>query len=255
MDRRCRLPCGFADPVNPHRQGRNPAGEASSPTIPLRKVHACGMRTRPPQARSGLSGQPGTYTTKISCAAVRQRDPAASCAHEGIRARTRGRAVTGGGLHGRDVTDDVFCEWLLSDYPDARAERDWRRTAHLPGGDRPSGSRSRLGRLDQRPARRAAHVAGPGRLHSTAGRPDHGPRRSPLCRTRRGLLRPATPPSRDQRASLRPARLLGLLLPCPPDRAWRRRLPAATRTGRPRPARSGPHAEPQARSVGAGRRP
>jgi hypothetical protein len=24
------------------------------------------MRTRPPQARSGLSGQPGTYATKIS---------------------------------------------------------------------------------------------------------------------------------------------------------------------------------------------
>jgi hypothetical protein len=52
--------------VNPHREGRNPAGEASSPTTPLRKVHACGMRTRPPQARSGLSGQPGTYATKIS---------------------------------------------------------------------------------------------------------------------------------------------------------------------------------------------
>ena len=66
MARRCRLPCGFADPVNPHRQGRNPSREASSPTTPLRKMHACGIRTRPPQARSGLSGQPGTYATKIS---------------------------------------------------------------------------------------------------------------------------------------------------------------------------------------------
>ena len=189
------------------------------------------------------------------CAAVRQREPAASCAHEGTQARTRGQAVTGGTLHGRDVADDVFCEWLLSDHPDARAERDWRRTAHLPGGDRPGGSRPRLGWRDQRPARRAAHVAGPGRLHPTAGRPDHGPRRSPPRRTRRGLRHPATPPSPDQRASLRPARLLGLPLPCPPDRAWRRRPPAAARTGRPRPARSGPHAEPQARSVTAGRRP
>jgi hypothetical protein len=82
--------------------------------------------------------------------------------------------VTGGTLHGRDVADDVFCEWLLSDHPDARAERDWRRTAHLPGGDRPGGSSPRLGWRDQRPARRAAHVAGPGRLHPTAGRPDRG---------------------------------------------------------------------------------
>jgi len=38
--------------------------------------------------------------------------------------------VTGdGGLHGRDVTDDTFYEWMLSDHPDARAERDWRRAA------------------------------------------------------------------------------------------------------------------------------
>jgi hypothetical protein len=37
--------------------------------------------------------------------------------------------MTGSGLHGRDATDDVFYEWLLSDHPDARAERNWRRTA------------------------------------------------------------------------------------------------------------------------------
>jgi hypothetical protein len=52
--------------------------------------------------------------------------------------------VTGGALHGRDVTDDAFYEWLLPDHPDARAERDWRRTAHLPGGYRPGDSRPRL---------------------------------------------------------------------------------------------------------------
>ncbi len=27
------------------------------------------------------------------------------------------------------VTDDAFCEWLLSDHPAARAERDWLRAA------------------------------------------------------------------------------------------------------------------------------
>ena len=173
------------------------------------------------------------------CAAVRQRDPAASCAHEGTQAGTRGQAVTGGALHGRDVTDDAFYEWRLSDYPDARAERDWRCTAHLSGRDQLGGSRPRVGRRNQRPARRAAHAAGPC-IQSSAGRPDRSQRRSPVRRTRRGLLRPATPPSRDQRASLRPARFLGLPLPCPPDRAWRRRLPAATRTGAspPRAVRS-----------------
>jgi hypothetical protein len=34
-------------------------------------------------------------------------------------------------LHHRSTLDDAFCEWLLSDHPDAKAERDWRRSAHL----------------------------------------------------------------------------------------------------------------------------
>ena len=34
-----------------------------------------------------------------------------------------------GDLHGRDATNDAFYEWLLSDHPDARAERDRRRAA------------------------------------------------------------------------------------------------------------------------------
>jgi hypothetical protein len=37
--------------------------------------------------------------------------------------------MTGDGLHGRDVTDDAFYEWLLSDHPAAKAERDLRRAA------------------------------------------------------------------------------------------------------------------------------
>ena len=37
--------------------------------------------------------------------------------------------MNGGGLHGRDATDHAFYEWLLSDHPAARAERDWRRAA------------------------------------------------------------------------------------------------------------------------------
>ena len=37
--------------------------------------------------------------------------------------------MTGGELHDRDVTDSAFYEWLLSDHPDAKAERDRRRAA------------------------------------------------------------------------------------------------------------------------------
>ncbi len=36
-----------------------------------------------------------------------------------------------GDLHGRPTTDHVFYEWLLSDHPDARAERQWRRGTYL----------------------------------------------------------------------------------------------------------------------------
>ena len=32
-------------------------------------------------------------------------------------------------MHGRNVTDDAFYEWLLSDHPAAKAERDSRRAA------------------------------------------------------------------------------------------------------------------------------
>jgi hypothetical protein len=34
-------------------------------------------------------------------------------------------------LHHRSVTDDAFCEWLLSDHPEAKAEREYRRGSSL----------------------------------------------------------------------------------------------------------------------------
>jgi len=37
--------------------------------------------------------------------------------------------MTDAELHNRDVTDNAFYEWLLSDHPDAKAERDRRRAA------------------------------------------------------------------------------------------------------------------------------
>lgn len=37
--------------------------------------------------------------------------------------------MTSDGLHDRDITDDAFYEWLLSDHPAAKAERARRRSA------------------------------------------------------------------------------------------------------------------------------
>jgi hypothetical protein len=37
---------------------------------------------------------------------------------------------TADALHNRSVTDDAFYEWLLSDHPDAKAERERRRSMH-----------------------------------------------------------------------------------------------------------------------------
>ena len=34
-------------------------------------------------------------------------------------------------LHHRSTLDDAFFEWLLSDHPDAKAEREYRRSHHL----------------------------------------------------------------------------------------------------------------------------
>jgi len=34
-------------------------------------------------------------------------------------------------LHHRSTLDDAFYGWLLSDHPDAKAEREWRRGTHL----------------------------------------------------------------------------------------------------------------------------
>ena len=38
--------------------------------------------------------------------------------------------MSGGDLHARSTADEAFYEWLLSDHPDARAERDYRRNSY-----------------------------------------------------------------------------------------------------------------------------
>ena len=57
-----------------------------------------------------------------------------------------------GNLHGRDVTDTAFYEWLLSDHPDARAERDWRRAAtYQADTDRAAAVRAWVGKINSTP--------------------------------------------------------------------------------------------------------
>ncbi len=62
-----------------------------------------------------------------------------------------------GSVRGRDVTDTAFYEWLLSDHPDARAERDWRRAAtYQAETDRATAVRACVGKINSTPDAPAA---------------------------------------------------------------------------------------------------
>jgi hypothetical protein len=57
-----------------------------------------------------------------------------------------------GDLHGRDATNDAFYEWLLSDHPDARAERGRRRAAtYQAETDRAAAVRAWAGKIGAQP--------------------------------------------------------------------------------------------------------
>jgi len=57
-----------------------------------------------------------------------------------------------GNLHGRDVTDTAFYEWLLLDHPEARAERDRRRAAaYQADTDRAEAVRTWVGKINSTP--------------------------------------------------------------------------------------------------------
>ena len=60
VDRKCDLACGFAGPVHPHRQGRNPPRRHQLPEDLLRNVHACewAPRLRKPDPASPASRSP-----------------------------------------------------------------------------------------------------------------------------------------------------------------------------------------------------
>jgi hypothetical protein len=60
--------------------------------------------------------------------------------------------VTGDRLHGREVTGNAFYEWLLSDHPAARAERDRRRAAtYQADTDRAAAVRAWAGKINAQP--------------------------------------------------------------------------------------------------------
>ena len=81
--------------------------------------------------------------------------------------------MTGAGLHGRDATDHAFCEWLLSDHPDARAERDWRRAATYQADiDRAAAVRAWADKIGAQPGagHSPASGSGPGSFMDTCSR-------------------------------------------------------------------------------------
>lgn len=60
--------------------------------------------------------------------------------------------MTSDELHDRDVTDTAFYEWLLSDHPDARTERDRRRSATYQADiDRAAAVRAWAGKVNAQP--------------------------------------------------------------------------------------------------------
>ena len=143
LDRRCRLPCGFAGSVHPHGQGRNPAGPERLPDVPLaERAHLWYGNSA--SASPARSVRPAAHLRHRDLrAAVRQRDPAPPLAHEGTRAGAGGRAVTGDltGMPGPDrpvpysLTALAEAELGTSDpAPDAEAAaRSMRSTAAAPG--------------------------------------------------------------------------------------------------------------------------
>jgi hypothetical protein len=57
-----------------------------------------------------------------------------------------------GDLHDRSLDSDAFYEWLLSDHPDARAERDWRRAAtHQADTGRSAAVRAWVDKINAQP--------------------------------------------------------------------------------------------------------
>jgi hypothetical protein len=60
--------------------------------------------------------------------------------------------MTADGLNDRDVTGTAFYEWLLSDHPDAKAERDRRRAAtYQAETDRAAAVRAWTGKINAQP--------------------------------------------------------------------------------------------------------
>jgi len=75
--------------------------------------------------------------------------------------------VTRSGLDGRDVTDHALYEWLLSDHPDARAERDRQRAATYQA------ERDRAGREADRRSHRGNQAKTRGQVPAPPARPAH----------------------------------------------------------------------------------
>ena len=86
------------------------------------------------------------------------------------------------------ASDAPHYEWLLSDHPDARAERDRRRQATYQS-ERERAAQVRPGRPRSTPPRRAPDDAAAGRRAGAVRNPVRSPRRNGYRRARRGIRR------------------------------------------------------------------
>ena len=110
----------------PARPGPRPEMPAPRPGPASREVRVIPAPRPAPDAHYQVTPEVVALVDQLEAAWAPSANRAAG---RGRTCRTGGRVVSD--LHHRSTLDDAFCEWLLSDHPEAKAERDWRRGSHL----------------------------------------------------------------------------------------------------------------------------
>ena len=111
-------------PENLPARARPPPGDAGAAARPGQPRGPRDTRAAPGPRRA-LPGHSRRRGARRPARSRLDRKAADLSAGRGRACRTGGRVVSD--LHHRSTLDDAFHEWLLSDHPEAKAERDWRR--------------------------------------------------------------------------------------------------------------------------------